>query len=516
MQLVSRARRAGVLVSAQDVFEAKTPAGLALAAAVSDSGTEEGPEDGVGPVPLTPVMRRRVERGGGQALAGRLTQWTAVTAPAGLDEQRLTASLQAMIDHHDMLRARLVDQELEVLPIGAVSADGLVTRVDATASLAAEAAEAAGRLDLRAGVTVQAVWFDAGPDREGQLLLVAHHLVVDGVSWRVLLPDLAAAYAAVAAGQDVRLEPVRTSFRGWARSLLAQAGERAAELPQWKQILQEEPLLGRRPLDPSRDRVAGIQRMAFQVPAQLTEALLTTVPGAFNAGVHEVLLAGLAAAVKQRRSEPAVLVDVEGHGRQELTTGMDLSRTVGWFTSMHPVRLDLDRLDAAQIRAGGPAAGEMIKRVKEQLRAVPGDGLGYGVLRYLNAETGPELARLATPQIGFNYLGRFAEGGGKDDWQPVAMGGDTDGDMPASHVLEVTASIQGSELSLSLAWPEDVLEETDVRGLGQDWLNMLEGLATHVARPGAGGHTPSDFPLLDLDQDQIEELEAEFARDDTK
>jgi non-ribosomal peptide synthase protein (TIGR01720 family) len=261
-------------------------------------------------------------------------------------------------------------------------------------------------------------------------------------------------------------------------------------------------------------------RVAGVLPAAQGGALVGVAPGVFHAGVQEVVLAGLAAAVgawRARRGQVSglVLADVEGHGRVELAAGVDLSRTVGWFTSVHPVRLDLGRIDYAQVRAGGAAAGELIKTVKEQVRAVPGDGLGYGLLRYLNPATAPVLAGLAVPQIGFNYLGRLTTGPAGPAgvaWQPAAVGSHADAGTPARHVIEATAAVRdgpgGPELSVSLAWAGGILTEAEAHDLHQEWLAMLAGLATHTTQPGAGGHTPSDFRLLALTQSQIEELEA--------
>ena len=161
------------------------------------------------------------------------------------------------------------------------------------------------------------------------------------------------------------------------------------------------------------------------LPADVSAALLTTVPEAFHGRVNDVLLTALVVAVAgwRRRRAPgkgtsnAVLIDLEGHGREEqLFEGVDLTRTVGWFTSLFPVRLDAGRLDLEEALEGGAALGEALKRIKEQLRRVPGGGLGYGLLRHLNPETAPALSGLATPQIGFNYLGRFARAQGAD-WQ---------------------------------------------------------------------------------------------------
>jgi nonribosomal peptide synthetase CepB len=393
--------------------------------------------------------------------------------------------------------------------------------------------EAASRLDPRAGVTLQAVWFDFGEGLAGRLLIAVHHLVADGMSWRILVPDLAVAYAAVADGETPALEASGMSFRRWALLLAAQAteAERAKELAIWTNILQDgDPPLGKRRLDPQRDTTATLQQTSLTVPVDLTVQLLTSVPAAFHAGIDDVLLAAFTAAVSDWRrrhsgkSSTGILIDIEHHGRISLTVGMDLSRTVGWFTSRHPVRLDVREADLGEVRAGGPAAGQVVKLIKEQLRIVPADGLGYGLLRYLNPDTAPALATLPVPQIGFNYLGRFADasgshemlnGDGPGDWQPaddMALTGNVDTAMPAAHVLEAGGLVWersgGPEMNLSLAWPAEVIDQSAARELVEGWLAMLQGLAAHVAEPGAGGHTPSDFPLAPVTQSEIEEFEA--------
>ncbi|CAM5655801.1 Non-ribosomal peptide synthetase OS=Streptomyces rimosus subsp. rimosus (strain ATCC/ DSM 40260 / JCM 4667 / NRRL 2234) OX=1265868 GN=SRIM_034035 PE=4 SV=1 [Streptomyces rimosus subsp. rimosus] len=214
-----------------------------------------------------------------------------------------------------------------------------------------------------------------------------------------------------------------------------------------------------------------------------------------------------------------MLVNVEGHGRHPVA-GADLSRTVGWFTSVHPVRLDLSGVDLDQAPAGGPAAGALLKAVKEQVRAVPGDGLGHGLLRHLNPRTGPVLAALPAPRIGFNYLGRFPAGAGTaGPWEAAgstALGGSDDPDMPAPHAVEAGAVVRdtphGPELTLTVGGPAGVLGDEAAARLGRLWRDLLGGLAAHTAAPEAGGHTPSDFPLLDLGQDEVEEFEAIAAR----
>ncbi|GAB2799115.1 hypothetical protein GCM10027091_33380 [Streptomyces daliensis] len=311
----------------------------------------------------------------------------------------------------------------------------------------------------------------------------------------------------------------------------ARSAERVAELEAWTALAGggnggegggggvPEPLLGRRALDPQRDTARTLDVRSWTVPVAHAATLTGRTPSVFHCGVHEVLLATLAGAVAHWRpgADAGVLVNIEGHGREPVE-GVDLSRTVGWFTSSHPVRLAAGTTDLADALSGGEAAGELLKTVKEQAQSVPGDGLGYELLRYLNPETAPRLAALPAPQIGFNYLGRFAAGtdtGPVGPWQPAgesAIGGSVDPDMPAMHVLDAGAVVrdtpEGPELSLTLSWPGELMTADEVERLGRLWLEMLTGLADHTTAPAAGGHTPSDFPLLDLAQDEVDELEA--------
>jgi non-ribosomal peptide synthase protein (TIGR01720 family) len=295
------------------------------------------------------------------------------------------------------------------------------------------------------------------------------------------------------------------------------------ELAVWTRMLAgPDPLLGPRALDPALDTMAaGMRRVSLTVPVSVTADLLTRVPAAFHAGIDDVLLAGLVSAVDEwrrrhgRRAPAGMLVDVEGHGREPLTADLDLTRTVGWFTSVHPVRLDPGGADYADVRAGGPSVGPLVKRIKEQLRAVPGDGLGYGLLRYLNPSTAPALAALPSPQIGFNYLGRVS-GAGRDagsGWQPLGEPyGAADARMAAIHSLQAGGVVRdlpgGPELTVSLESPAGLLEIAELRELASGWVAMLTGLADHTADPGSGGHTPSDFPLTQISQDELEEFEA--------
>ncbi|MGW3040584.1 amino acid adenylation domain-containing protein [Kitasatospora sp. NPDC001159] len=513
MQVAARARREGIVLTPRQVFEQRTPerlAALAQPAGTTRSGRSEA-DTGIGEIPWTPVMRAL----GADALRPGFAQARVIVAPPGLDRDALVAALGAVLDVHDQLRGRVEsDGRLIVPDRGTVDAAGLVTRVEArTGNLdeiaGREAGTAAGGLDPSTGTMVRAVWIDAGDTEPGRLALVAHHLVVDAVSWGILLPDLRTAYDEVISGGTPSLEPATTSYRQWSRRLTEQAFTEStvAEIDHWVEVLDG--------VDPFPGQHAGRPHSwSWTLSGPTARSLVGQAPGTFHCGIHEVLLAALAGAVARWRGGDAggVLVDLEGHGRHA-ADGEDLLRTVGWFTSVHPVRLDVSGLDLAAAAAGNAAAGDLLKAVKEQVRAVPGDGFGYGLLRHLNPDTGARLAELPSPKIGFNYLGRSAVTSPDTPWQvsegPLGVGA-AGPDLVLAHALEVGADVQDTPAGplLRLTMDGRDLDPATVERLGEAWLEMLTGLAAHAAAPGAGGHTPSDFDLVDMSQRDVAELEA--------
>ncbi|WP_416875121.1 amino acid adenylation domain-containing protein [Kitasatospora sp. SC0581] len=562
MLLAGRAGKAGLAISPRQVFELCTPAELARVAGPVDGTAAQHAEDvPYGPVPLTPVMREVARRAGSVARAG--SQAMLLTAPPGLTTGQLTDALQAVLDRHEVLRARLEeDEEQLVVPepgtSWAVAAADLVSRVDAAgldgerldALVDEQATAAEAALAPRDGVMLRAVLLERGAGRSGLVLLTAHHLVIDGVSWRVLVPDLALAHAALAAGgadaAGAAVAAEATSFRRWAVALAerARAQRTVDELPDWRRVVDrvEDPLADR-PLDPRVDTAGGGRsRAELTVPARTAGPLLAALPAAFHAGVDDVLLSGLAAALGEwlrARGRPVpegFLVDREAHGRVPLSEDMDLTRTLGWFTAVHPVWLETGPIDPAEVRAGGEDVARLIKRVKEQLRQRPGDGLGYGLLRYANPATRSVLAPLAAPQIGFNYLGRFGGSGeeagsadadagvgsatGGRPWTSAGehvMPGGVDPAMPLRHVLEINGRArdlpEGPELSFVLESPAGLLGGAELADLAERWRAVLEGLVRH-ADEGSGGHTPSDFSLISLGQEDIDEFESAFGGGD--
>ncbi|WP_230882206.1 non-ribosomal peptide synthetase [Planomonospora sp. ID91781] len=517
IRLVARAREAGVVFSPREVFRHQSVRALAAVATEEAAVVGEPEGAGIGPVDPTPIMHWLAGRDGP---IGGFSQTVVLRVPPGLGLEALQAGLQAVLDRHDALRLVCSGAEalcgdgrgvLEVPPSGSVRADECVRRVEVAGDPEEAVAEAAARsraeLDPAAGRMVRVVWLDAGPGVPGRLVVTVHHLSVDGVSWRILLPDLFAAWDAARRGETPALAPVPVSFRTWARMLRDEARTRTGELDDWIDILDgPDPRIGHRPLDPDKDTVATVRTLRLTLPPERTEPLLTTVPAAFHGRALDVLLTGLTLAVAHWRRKrggrgTSVLLHLEGHGREEIAGGVDLSRTVGWFTTLYPVRLDA----GATAWTDGRTVTRAVKQVKEQLRAVPDNGIGYGLLRHLDPESAAELDGLPRPQIVFNHLGRVATGEG--DWNvvPAELGGH-DPEMPVAHVLEINTTVRdrpdGPHLEAAWSWPDGVLTEAEAEELAGTWFDALGGLAAH----GSGGHTPSDL-LVELDQDEIDRIQ---------
>jgi amino acid adenylation domain-containing protein/non-ribosomal peptide synthase protein (TIGR01720 family) len=518
MQVVARARAAGVLCRPRDVFVEKTVARLAQVATVMDSDSDVA-ADGVGPVIATPIIRWLENQKTAESSVDRFNQTVVVQAPVGTTEADVLVMMQILLDRHAMLRLRVEDDgaggwSLEVPEAGSVDARSCLHTVDV---LTDEAVVHAGsQLDPSAGAMLSVVWVRTS----GRLVAIVHHLAIDGVSWRILLEDLNFAWVQHRTGQQVLLPEPGTSFARWA-SLLADHAHRAdvvAEADTWRQIAATPAALPA--VRPDVDTLRTSGTLAAYLDIETTQMLLGEVPAAFHAGVHEILLIAFALAVKEFLGSGAtpICIDVEGHGRnEELTADVDLSRTVGWFTAKYPVTLEVGELNWAQVVAGDPKLGAAIKAAKEYLRSLP-DGLNYGVLRYLNSEVDLEGS---DPVIGFNYLGRqgatTAETSG-DSWQ-ICWDGlanispSVQPPIPLTHTLMLNAGTMdtdaGPVLCAALTWAPSAINQAQASRLSQLYFDAVTGICAHV-ESGGGGLTPSDI-AASLTQQQIDELQRQYA-----
>ncbi len=531
MQVVGRARAAGVLCRPREVFVEQTVARLAAVARVAEVSGDRGGsvDEDTGPVAPTPIMRWL------QTVDGPVDQFNQTVllqAPAGVLEADVLVVLQALLNRHATLRLRVdcgtqagsdsADDvggwSLSVPDVGAVDAGDCLLSVDALSDEAVRAARS--RLNPAAGRMLSALWMPSAR----HLVLMIHHLAVDGVSWRILLEDINVAWALRDAGQPVVLPGGGTSFARWSRILQQHARSSGvlARADAWQQVLATPPALPA--VQPAVDTYARAGRLSVSLDAETTRQLLGEVPAAFHAGVGDILLIAYGLAVNELLGAGGapIGIDVEGHGRNDdVDPDVDLSRTVGWFTTKYPVALSAGDLRWGQVVAGEVALGTVVKDAKEQLRALP-DGMTYGLLRYSH----PDVELSGTePTIGFNYLGRLAAGAAHLSealWQ-IAPDGMAVADaasmvaMPLMHTLELNAGTMDTEmdtatgpcLRASWAWAPSTVDEARVRRLSRLWFEALAGICTHV-RNGGGGLTPSDVAPAHLSQQAIDALHQKY------
>ncbi|MFC4496458.1 amino acid adenylation domain-containing protein [Streptomyces ovatisporus] len=536
IQLVSRLRGHGLAVTTRDVFECRTAAALTGRAAAAGAPAPEPARPVVdgGPFPAPPMAHWLSTLG---PSADAFSQTMTVRTPPVARPDALRQALQHVVDSHAALRTTLLRGDpdapaaerlrLTTAPRGTPDAAELLRRVETDGAVReevrdAELARARAELAPEEGRMVRAVWFDAG-DRDGRLALVVHHLAVDAVSWGVLLPGLRAAYEAAAAGTPLAAPPPAHPCAAWATGLAEEATqpERVRELPLWSAMLADRHVtFGTRPPDPERDTHSSLNHLTTELSAHHSRALLTEVPTAFHCRILEPLLTAFGLTLAHWGGEHGggqgdVLLDLEGHGRDGAAPELELDSAVGWFTTVHPLRLPLGATDTAEALAGGPALGHAVKQVKEALRAIPGHGRGYGLLRHLNDRTAPVLENLGTPPVAFNYLGRFrrddAPWSAAPDDRDLAGAGAAPG-MPVGHALEVNAVMldgtDGPRLRAVWSWPRELADPAAATALTELWTRALTALVDHVQHSDAGGWTPSDLPLVDLGQSDIEALEA--------
>ncbi len=512
IQIVSRANREGLRLTPRDLFLHPTVAELAaVAGSAPVPVTEQG--EVAGPVALTPIQHRFFELPLADPHHYNHARLLELRRP--VDGEALRRAVARVVAHHDVLRARYrrrggewQQRIADVLPGPVPSARLDLSRLaDAGPAIEFLAARLQASLDLAEGPILRVAHFELGTGRADRLLIVIHHLAVDAVSWQILIEDLAGA-CQVAGGEAPELPPKTTSYREWSRRLADHASSEAldAQLAFWRR--PATPAAPRLPVDHPGGEEANTGATADMVPASLTrdetEALLRAVPRAYRTGIDDVLLTALARAMAEWTGSSAVLLDLEGHGREDLFEGVDLSRSVGWFTAVYPVVLDL-------AEGQGPGPGEALKAVKEQLRRIPDRGLGWGLARYLRRE--PALAELPPAEISFNYLGRLDRE--VQDSPLFARAGESAGLLSGPHnrrryLLDVLGSVTSGELRMRFIYTRAVHERGTVERLATGFLSALRELIAHCTAPGAGGFTPSDFPLARLDQGTLDRLEERY------
>ncbi|MCB1058237.1 MAG: amino acid adenylation domain-containing protein, partial [Acidobacteria bacterium] len=521
IQAVGQGNRAGYSMTPQQLFRHQTIAELAPHV----RQTEHSGEAAVvtGSAPLTPIQGWFFDFG-----FARPDWWNQSflfeLGEREIDLDALRGSVAMLLEHHDGLRTcfpveggrriQRIEPPMEgseQVPVEVIdlSGDGAERGADALRR-AARAVQSS--FDLAVAPLVRVVWFAGSEPADGRLLIVAHHAVIDGVSWRILLEDFQACYEALCAGETPRLPAKTTSYKEWSERLatLADAPAMKTERDYWLEL----PTSAAAGLPPDHDganTMASANAVGRTVSKELTRALLQEVPKAYGTRIDEVLLTALARALGPLVGGREVLVELEGHGREDLFEDVDLSRTLGWFTTHYPVCLPA---------VADEAPGAALVQVKESLRRVPRGGIGFGILRYLSRdeETVETLETFPAPTLGFNYLGqldRVLDSAGSLRVAREVLSGDTSPEERRSRHLDLGISVVADSLQVRWTFSEELYRRSTIEGLMERFLECLEELVEHCLEPGAGAFTPSDFPLAGLSWDEMRRLESRLAESGT-
>ncbi|QKZ07661.1 non-ribosomal peptide synthase/polyketide synthase [Pseudomonas eucalypticola] len=501
IQVVSRARQVGIRFTPKELFQHQTVQGLASVAKQGDTDSlkiDQGPV--TGEALLLPIHQHFFASDIPQR--HHWNQALLLKPGQALNGDTLAQALQALIVHHDALRLSFVESAgTWTAHYRAVDQQPVLWQREVKDAHALEALcnEAQASLNLQDGPLLRAVLATLA-DGSQRLLLALHHLVVDGVSWRILLEDLQAAYQRLDAGQALQLPAKTSSTQAWAEHLQTYARSETLQAQRAYWHAQLEGASADLPCDNPEGSLQGIHAGNAQtrLDATLTRQLLQQAPAAYRTQVNDLLLTALARVIARWTQRDDVLVQLEGHGREELFDTVDLTRTVGWFTSLFPVKL-----------SAASSLDTSIKQIKEQLRAVPDKGIGFGALRYLGDE--PGLAQLPVPRITFNYLGQFdgsfAEGDSAFLTPAMELAGASQSETaPLANWLAINGKVYGGELSLNWTFSRAMFNDATIEALAADYAEELQALVAHCIEPGHAGLTPSDVPLAQLSQAQLDSL----------
>jgi amino acid adenylation domain-containing protein/non-ribosomal peptide synthase protein (TIGR01720 family) len=444
----------------------------------------------------------------------------------GFDEILLDKVFAAIVEHHDVLRAVVVREgtsavlrnrgtreksfELEAIHLEDTFGEELQERIEAGTRKLQES------INLETGPFVKLGLFKTS---EGDhLLIVIHHLVTDGVSWRILLEDLAAGYEKTQKGEPIIFQAKTDSFQYWSRKLNGYAHgdpgfdnkELYEELNYWKSVefRSMAPLSCHRKVLANKKENRNNAVYSVQLDREETEKLLRQTNYAYNTEVNDILLTALGLAIKEWDGLEQVLINLEGHGREAILDDVDISRTIGWFTSLYPVLLDMSEVEEIS---------DVIMRVKETLRGVPRRGIGYGILRYLvPLEKRQECPFLLQPEISFNYLGQFGRETLETDtfqFSPLSTGDAVNPAAPALYTFDINGMLIDGQLRISFTFNKLEYERESIEALGRSYHSQLKRIISHCtsAHGRRLGFTPSDFPLAVIDQSRLNQLVERYA-----
>ncbi len=498
MQIIAKAKQVGLHLTPKQIFEHQTIADLAAVAQINKVIQAEQ-ELVTGETPLTPIQEWFFEQN--QPELHHWNQEILLELRQAIDPVLLEQAIEQLLKHHDALRMQFVCQEfgwqqfnadyLTDIPFSYVdlssSSPDPFSYVDLSSSspdkqesaFDAIVRELQSSLNILQGQLVKIALFDLGTNKPMRLLLIIHHLVVDGVSWRILLEDLQTAYEYLKRKEIIQLPSKTTSLRQWAQKLqeYAFSSQLHSELEYW--LAESRRQISPIPVDfiegINDNTVARSSTVSVALSVAETQALLQDVPAAYQTQINDVLLTALVQAYKQWTGSSFLLVDLEGHGREEIFDDVDLSRTVGWFTTIFPVLLHLE---------ANNNPGEALQAVKQQLQNIPNRGIGYGVLRYLCKDTEiiEQLQTRPSAEMRFNYLGQSDQVLAESSLFATALetkSASRSLNGKRSYLIDINGIVVGKKLQLDWTYSQSVHSRDTIEAIAESFIEALRSLITH-------------------------------------
>jgi amino acid adenylation domain-containing protein/non-ribosomal peptide synthase protein (TIGR01720 family) len=497
IQIISQANSVGLLLTSRQIFQHPTIAELAAIATTTEARTaEQGLVTGA--LPLTPIQHWFFVKN--LPSPHHWNQAFLLEVPSILNPDLLQQALQQLLLHHDALRLRFNQTEGcwqqfnalpdEIVPFSLIDLSTLPENA-LSQTIESKSSYLQASLNLASGPLLQVALFYLGTQKPSRLLLVIHHLAVDGVSWRILLEDLQTAYKQLESGKPIQLPAKTTSFKHWAEKLTeyAQLPIATKELTYWSNISTSK--ITHLPTDYNRgaNTEASARSVSVSLNREETRALLQEIHQAYHTQINDILLTALVQVLATWSGSNSVLIDLEGHGREEILPDVDLSRTVGWFTTIFPMLLELKATENLR---------DAIKFIKKQLRAIPNRGIGYGLLRYLSKDAAitSQLSSLPQAEVSFNYLGQFDWGMQSDSLvklAPESVGSIHNQLGQRGYLLEIEGLVVEGQLQLYWRYSENFHQRETIESLAQDFAASLRTLIAHCLSADAEGYTPDVF-----------------------
>ncbi|BAZ54103.1 amino acid adenylation domain-containing protein [Nostoc sp. NIES-4103] len=517
LQVIAKAKQVGLHFTPKQMFQYQTIAQLATIADIKSNNLS--PQGIVtGKVSLTPIQHWFFEQNFPAPHHWNQSVLLEVLQPLNLE--LFKQALKSLLIHHDALRLRFIKKDIGwEAEIVATDEEISLTWLDLSTfspqqqeiTLLTTANKLQSSLNLVNGPLLQVAYFDYGINQPGRLLWVIHHLAVDGVSWRILIEDFQTAYQQLSKGEIIQLPVKTTSFKQWSEQLqnYAHSPNVQSELDYWCNSLSQvvKPI----PVDfPQKDNIeASVRRISANLSVEDTQALLQEVTNTYRTQINNILLAALGHTFQQWTGQPSLLVDLEGHGREEIFDDVDLTRTVGWFTTIFPVLLEIENANNL---------GETLQNVKEKMRHLPNRGFDYGILRYLSNQRDiiEKLQAQPQPEVIFNYLGQFDQLLPQLSLLKLAKESTGGTRSPAGnrrYLLEVEAMVINGQLQLQWSYSKNLHRQETVENLAWSMVETLRSLIIHCQTAEVNNYTPEDFPDADISQDQLNQVFAELALD---